>query len=65
MARRIEKTVKELCLVCRGEKWLPRLDDPARSQPCPHCQGEGWVLISPASLGEDVDAGQSDPDPEA
>jgi hypothetical protein len=52
MSRPVEKEVRELCLVCRGERWLPDLADPSRSRPCPHCQGEGWVLISPASLGE-------------
>jgi hypothetical protein len=56
MSRPVEKSVRELCLVCRGERWLPEIQDPSRSRPCPHCQGEGWVLISPASLGEDVPA---------
>lgn len=47
----MEKTVHELCLVCRGERWLPDALQP-RSVPCPYCKGEGWVTVSPASLGE-------------
>jgi hypothetical protein len=51
--RPVEKTIKELCLVCRGERWLPEILDPSRSRPCPYCNGEGWVTIAPSSLGED------------
>jgi hypothetical protein len=50
--RPVEKSVREICLVCRGERWLPEILHPERSRPCPYCNGEGWVLISPASLGE-------------
>lgn len=50
--RPVEKTVKELCLVCRGERWLPDPVDPARSRPCPYCDEQGWVTIAPSSLGE-------------
>ena len=46
------KTVKELCLVCGGERWLPDPLDPARSRPCPWCDQLGWVEVSLPSLGE-------------
>jgi len=48
----MQKTVKELCLVCKGERWLPEPGDPARSRPCPYCDQLGWVEVSLASLGE-------------
>ena len=47
------KTVKELCLVCGGERWLPDPLDPSRSIPCAWCDQLGWVEISLASLGEE------------
>jgi hypothetical protein len=50
--RPVEKSVREICLLCRGERWLPEILHPERSRPCPYCEGQGWVLISPASLGE-------------
>lgn len=53
MSRPVERTVKELCLICRGERWLPDLVEQGRSRPCPHCRGEGWVTVSAASLGAD------------
>jgi hypothetical protein len=46
------KTVKELCLVCGGERWLPDVLDPARSVACRWCDQLGWVEISLPSLGE-------------
>jgi hypothetical protein len=46
------KTVKELCLVCGGERWLPDPLDPLRSIPCQWCDQLGWVEISLPSLGE-------------
>jgi hypothetical protein len=48
----MEKTVKELCLVCGGERWLPDPLDASRSIPCVYCDQLGWVEISLASLGE-------------
>lgn len=49
----MEKTVHEICLVCRGERWLPDPTGAGPSQPCPYCDEHGWVTVSPASLGED------------
>jgi hypothetical protein len=48
----MEKTVKELCLVCKGERWVPDPLDPARSQPCVYCDRLGWVEIAPANFVE-------------
>lgn len=48
----MEKTVLELCLLCRGGKWMSDPADPRRSIPCPYCDEQGWVRVSPASLGE-------------
>jgi hypothetical protein len=48
----MERTIREICLICKGERWLPDPADPARSRPCPHCGGQGWVDIDPRSLGE-------------
>ena len=48
----MEKTVKELCLVCGGERWLPDPLDASRSIPCNYCDRLGWVEISLPSLGE-------------
>lgn len=50
--RPVEKSVHEICLVCRGERWLPDPKDPARSRPCPYCDEQGWVQVSAGSLGE-------------
>ena len=47
-----QKMVLELCLVCRGERWMLDPADPARSIPCPYCDEQGWVQVSAASLGE-------------
>lgn len=46
-----QKTVKELCLVCGGGRWIPDPADASRSQPCPYCDALGWVSIDPRSLG--------------
>jgi|GEM_PF-4414338 hypothetical protein len=48
----VQKTVKELCLVCGGERWVADPADPGRSVPCPYCDALGWVQVSLASLGE-------------
>jgi len=55
-----QKTVREICLVCKGERWLPVPGDPSRSRPCPWCDQLGWVTVSPASLGEGPE-GQAKP----
>jgi hypothetical protein len=52
----MEKTVKEICLICKGERWIPFPQDPGRSQPCPYCDQQGWVEIAPACLEEPVPA---------
>ena len=44
------KTVKELCLVCGGDRWLSDPLDPSRSVACGYCDSLGWVEVSPASL---------------
>ncbi|HXB98330.1 MAG TPA: hypothetical protein VNZ54_09765 [bacterium] len=49
---RVLKTVKELCLVCGGERWVADPADPARSVACPYCDALGWVEVSLPSLGE-------------
>ena len=46
------KTVKELCLVCGGERWVADPADPTRSVACPYCDSLGWVEVSLPSLGE-------------
>ncbi|HTB34900.1 MAG TPA: hypothetical protein VK842_08560 [bacterium] len=46
------KTVKELCLVCGGERWVADPGDPTRSVACPYCDALGWVEVSLSSLGE-------------
>jgi hypothetical protein len=46
------KTVKELCLVCGGERWVADPADPTRSVACPYCDALGWVEVSLPSLGE-------------
>jgi hypothetical protein len=46
------KTVKELCLVCGGERWVADPADPGRSIACPYCDALGWVEVSLPSLGE-------------
>jgi len=48
------KTVKELCLVCGGERWVADPLDPGRSVACPYCDALGWVEVSLPSLGEAV-----------
>ena len=53
----MEKTVHELCLVCRGERWIPDPKDAGHSIPCPYCDEQGWVTIAPSSLGEDSNPG--------
>ena len=46
------KTVKELCLVCGGERWVADPLDPSRSVACTYCDALGWVEVSLPSLGE-------------
>lgn len=48
----MEKSIYEICLVCRGERWL--LDPRGASRPCPYCDEHGWVTVSPACLGENL-----------
>ena len=56
----MEKTVKEICLICKGERWVPDPLDSARSRPCAYCAGQGWVVVAPSSFGE---ASAEDPKP--
>jgi hypothetical protein len=53
----MEKTVRELCLICKGERWIPDPLDSAHSLPCPYCEAQGWVVVAPANFME------SPPDP--
>ena len=46
----MDLTIREICLICKGERWIPDPLDPARSKPCPYCDGQGWVEISPANF---------------
>lgn len=59
----MQKTVKELCLVCRGERWVADPLDPARSVACPYCDALGWVEISPSSLDGEPPDTPGDPPP--
>lgn len=52
----MQKTVKEICLVCKGERWIPDPSGGARSRPCPYCDESGWVQVAPSSLGETAPA---------
>lgn len=58
------KTVKELCLVCGGERWVADPADPTRSVACPYCDALGWVEVSLPSLGE-VEPEATEPQPKA
>ncbi|HTB22882.1 MAG TPA: hypothetical protein VK914_09265 [bacterium] len=48
----MEKTVREMCLICKGERWIPDPLDSGRSLPCPYCEAQGWVVVAPANFVE-------------
>ena len=63
MKASVLKTVKELCLVCGGERWVADPADPTRSVACPYCDALGWVEVSLSSLGEAEEAPAAPADP--
>jgi hypothetical protein len=55
----MEISVRELCLVCGGERWIPDPAGQGRSRPCPDCDAQGWVDVSPACLPPPSERGKS------
>jgi hypothetical protein len=54
----MEKTIREICLLCNGERWLEDLSRPGQSRPCGYCDSNGWVLVAAASVEENPALGQ-------
>jgi hypothetical protein len=49
----MEKTIREICLLCNGERWLDDPLKPGQSKPCGYCESTGWVLVAEANFSEE------------
>jgi hypothetical protein len=49
-AEDMEKTIREICLLCKGERWLDDPLQPGRSRACHYCDAQGWVLVAESNF---------------
>jgi hypothetical protein len=55
----MDKTIREICLLCKGERWLEDPLKPGQSRACPYCDAQGWVLVAEGNfLTENPPPGQ-------
>ncbi len=55
----MDKTIREICLLCKGERWVEDPLRPGQSLPCRHCDASGWVLVAEANFSSE----KSEPSP--
>ena len=48
----MEKTIREICLLCKGERWLDDPLNPGQSRPCGYCESTGWVLVAESNFSD-------------
>jgi hypothetical protein len=49
----MEKTIREICLLCKGERWLEDPLRPGQSRPCNYCDSSGWVLVAESNFPQE------------
>lgn len=46
----MDKTIREICLLCKGERWVEDPLKAGQSKACGYCDATGWVLVAEANF---------------
>jgi hypothetical protein len=46
----MDKTIREICLLCKGERWMEDPLQPGKSIPCHYCDASGWIRVAESNF---------------